>query len=165
MTVNLKSSFTEGEYSFIPFQELTPAWSEQMRLGRNHPDVRRASVNRDEISRERHAKFVDSLRSRDNTFYFMVRHMPSGINIGSVNLHLLTPTSAERGIWLFAEYRGSGHAHALLSSLYRFLRRCGVRRVVTSVRTDNPASHALEHALGARESGRDNDFVHYELLL
>ena len=172
-------------YELVAYPELDAATSERLRQGRNEPDVRRRMVNDAEISAESHRRFVEGLALRRDKQYYAVYALgaptflsayenresdskplgaPTKTLIGSVTLERVGADAMERGIWLFDEARGHGHARLMLRRLYDWLRReKGIARIVTRVKTDNDASLALENSLGARAVGEADGLRHFEL--
>lgn len=150
------------EYELTPYQELDEQTSEQVRIGRNAPDVASQMVNRDQIGPDEHKAFVASLRGRRDKAYYAVTLKESGELIGTVNITRTGAHRAERGIWLNEKARGRGHASRLLRRFYALLRQShGIDLIETKVRLANAPSNNLEQALGAVESHRDKEFAYY----
>lgn len=153
--------FNTAGFRFISYPLLDAGLSEEMRCGRNEAEVRRWSVNQEEISAATHGSFVDSLRERDDRLYYAVL-THAGEVVGSVNLSLSGDNRAERGIWIAAAMRGKGYARKVLEEFYTFIHRSlDIDIVETQVRLGNLGSHRLEHRLGAREMRRDKYYVYY----
>lgn len=164
-----------GNYILVPYQDLDENTSEKLRQGRNLEDIRSQMVNTDEISEESHAKFVESLalKRREKQYYAVFKaesmnQAPLGNDglLGSLTLEFTYDSTIERGIWLFPEAQGKGHARNLLKALYRYLNEeKGIKKIVTRVRVTNNASRALESSLGAKEifpQDPDSGFIFYE---
>lgn len=156
-------------YELVNYTLLEPEESELMRVGRNEPDVRMQMINTEEISREAHASFVENLLTRHDKQYYAIRLGDSKGQtniIGSITLDRIDPVTVERGIWLFPEARGNGHAARLLKSLYEYLREeKGIEKVLTTVRNTNSASLALEKRLDADKISESDEFVSFQLKL
>lgn len=151
-----------GGYDFVSYTELDATESERIRQGRNSDDVRRWMVHRDEISRDAHSRFVEGLKTRYDKQYYAVYR--DGKLLGSVTLDRLGPDTLERGIWLFTDVRGKGHASRMLEALYRYLAsERGVHNIETKVREDNLASLELERHLGAHRVSREDGLVNFRL--
>ena len=160
--ISMPGNFKTRHYEFVPYPDI-PEWlSEEIRKGRNDPAVRMQMINRDEISEDDHRKFVASLYGRRDKQYYAVMAI-NGDLVGSVNLERTGDDSMERGIWISELSRGQGHARLLLSELYGYIAASlGVKTIETRVRTGNTASLALEHSLGAVETGRDDEYVYFK---
>ncbi len=91
----------------INFTELTLDEKKMILEWRNAPSVKRWMYNRDEISLEKHLKYIDSLNGRDDKVYFLVKN---GNNfIGVVNLtEIKKERSAELGIYVNPALKGYG---------------------------------------------------------
>lgn len=152
-------------YRFKSYHLLDADTSELMRMERNREDVRKWSVNQDEISAADHNAFVESLAGREDVRYYAVFNSYDEL-VGSVNLKSKGADRFDRGIWILQDRQGLGYASNILQSLYGWLAEHTDTKVIeTVVKTDNEASLALESRLGAKEISRDNDYVHYELNL
>lgn len=152
-------------YRLVSYHLLDSDTSELLRQERNREDVRIRSVNQSEISKEEHDAFVDSLGRRSDCRYYAVYNTYDEL-VGSVNLKHTSGHSLDRGIWIMADRQGLGYASNILRSLYVWLAEHSTTEVIeTEVRLDNTASLALENCLGAKETRRDDEYVHYELRL
>ena len=91
----------------INFTKLTLDEKKMILEWRNAPSVKKWMYNRDEISLENHLKYIDSLNSRDDRVYFLVKN---GNNfIGVVDLtEIKKERSAELGIYVNPELKGYG---------------------------------------------------------
>lgn len=150
-----------GNYEIVPYQELDFTTSELMRRGRNASDVASQMVNSHEITIEEHRDFVRSLAGRrDKGVYALIGG--NGIPVGCVNITRTGTRRAERGIWLFEEARGKGHAKTFLEEFYPLLaQRHGIDLIETRVKEDNLASNALERSLGAEETEHMEGYIFY----
>lgn len=161
-TINL------SDYELKDYCDLTRNESQLMLDGRNLPDIRKRMINTTEIESENHFKFVSDLRFDRNKKYYAVFLKDNQSNnnskpIGSITLERLTPDTAERGIWLFPEYHGKGHATQLLTQLYDYLKyNSNLKEIYTRVRTDNEASLRLENALGASPIGKSEEMIEFK---
>lgn len=155
-----------GDYRLVAYPWLDAETSELMRRGRNFEEIRRQMVNRDEIAREGHEKFRERLLfSRDRQYYAVYRQ-DEAKPIGSVTLESLGDGAVERGVWLFPENQGKGHAGRMLRALYAWLAaERGVHEVMTRVRRCNEASLALERSLGAELRSSDPDYHYFSTRL
>ncbi len=152
-------------YGFKSYHLLDADTSELMRKERNREDVRKWSVNQEEISAADHNTFVESLASREDVRYYAVFNSYDEL-VGSVNLKSMGADRLDRGIWILQDRQGLGYASSILQSLYGWLAEHTDTKVIeTVVKPDNEASIALESRLGAKETGRDNDYIHFELNL
>lgn len=157
--------FEAGGYSFVAYPALDPETSGLLLSGRNEPEVRRWMVNTGEISTANHETFVRSLVSRRDKQYYAVFDNEGNL-VGSVNMDRTGPDTMERGIWMFADARGKGHAKRLLRALYGyFAGRDGVKCIETRVKDGNEASLALERSLGASEQSAEEGYHYFHTIL
>lgn len=160
--IGMPGTFRTSSYKFMPYPDMTDSESEFVLESRNEPAVREQMVNREEISRADHERFRASLRGRRDKQYYVVFDNDGNI-IGSVNIERTGEDSMERGIWIAAGHRGKRHAVEMLRQLYNYLHdNYSTRFIETRVRIDNAASLALEKALGAVETGRDDEYAYFK---
>ena len=57
----------------LNFIDLKLEEKEMILKWRNHPDIRKWMYNQDEIKFEEHLSFIDSLKSRKDKLYFLVK--------------------------------------------------------------------------------------------
>lgn len=154
--------FSTADYEFIPFQDLSYELKMEMLRGRNADDVRCHMRNSDIITKESHIAFIDKLRTRPHMAYYAVKSL-DGKLLGSVNMIAQNDsTIVERGIWLFADARGKGHARRIVSQLYRhYALNTNVEKIATQVHQDNAASLALESYLGASEMEQTGEWCNF----
>lgn len=160
----LPDRFEAGGYTFTSYTLLDRDIHLKVLEERNEPALRELMVNTGEIPEVDHFRFVESLKTDRDRQYYLVSDS-SGM-VASVNVEWLDNGVVERGIWVARNARGKGHAKRLLRALYDYLRdNFGVSEVVSCVKPVNAASLALEHSLGAVETGADSQFKHFCLKL
>lgn len=147
-----------GDYRLVSYTEETDDILRLMLAGRNLPEIRSRMINQDEISEGSHFKFVKNLKYRRDKAYYAVYYKGKNESchesiIGSITLDRIDDNRLERGIWLFPEAQGLGHAKRLLTDLYKYLKsRKGITEILTRVLEENSASLALEKSLGAKKT-------------
>lgn len=152
-------------YLLISYHQLDDDTSELMRRERNRKDVRRQSVNQEEISEAEHKAFVKSLADRKDIRYYAAYNRYHEL-VGAVNLKRTAENHLDRGIWILQDRQGLGYASGILHALYSWLKDNTATDVIeTVVRTGNIASINLEKRLGAVETHRDDEYIHYETRL
>lgn len=72
-------------YTFINFVCLTDEEKQMVLDWRNHERVRCMMLNKDVISLENHLAFIESLNTRDDCFYWLVKD-PTGCNVGVLDV-------------------------------------------------------------------------------
>lgn len=150
-------------YLLISYPVLSNELLMKMLEGRNADDIRLHMVNPDTIGEDNHYLFTKNLVSARNKQYYAIVDCTDETApadeikvIGSVNFESISENEMERGIWLFEEGRGKGHANRMLKEAYRWLRdNRGVKSIYTKVKDNNEASISLELSLGAKEIQSD----------
>ena len=152
--------FITTNFEFVDFTEMSKSQSLMVWECRNLDEIRMHMVNPSLIPLESHNRFVENLKFKENTHYFVV--MKNSEFIGSVNIHIENSSSAERGIYLNPKYQGMGLSKLICIELYQYLRdNCRIQLITTKVFKDNKSSNALEHSLGAFLEHEDEKFYYY----
>lgn len=145
-------SFNTETYHFINYSEMSEDDSREIFDLRNHHDVSRWMVNDQEISWDVHKRFVNSLRSRIDKDYFIVKDN-DGMIVGSVNIDYSENGISERGIFIAPNRHHKGHAFCVLKEFYSHVKLYfSVSTILTKVKSDNVASLRLEEKLGSKFS-------------
>lgn len=160
--LTLPKRFDAGDYEFVAYTELDERTSEIMRQGRNAPDVRVQMINTEEISPKTHKEFIENLRTRHDKQYYAIYEKGTDRILGSITLDRIDDAAIERGIWLFSDARGKGHATRLLNSLYDYLaKERGIKTIETKVKKDNDASLALEERLESERNDETDNLINF----
>lgn len=132
---------------------------------RNSPDISLWMVNDKEISHDEHEAFINSLKSRTDKDYFVVKDNDNEI-IGSVNIDYTESGVSERGIFIVPGQHNKGHALRVLTEFYRHARRYfSVNTILTHVKSENAASLRLEEKLGATFEKEEDGYKSFILKL
>lgn len=97
--IDKQKVYSSGNYEFRNFVTLDEPTLLQILEWRNHPSVRKWMYNQNEISHEDHLRFVESLKDRDDCFYWLVSEKGEYrgvVNMVSVNYE---NDSAENGFY------------------------------------------------------------------
>ena len=109
---------------------------------RNHPKVREWMLHQNEISLDEHLHFIESLKSRADKRYFLVKQ--ENEYIGVIDFTDITEESAELGIYAKPDMRGVGGVlmEVLIDYAFTTLK---VKKLVANVFSDNiQAAHLYE---------------------
>lgn len=82
--IDIRETYSFGEYSFKNYTMLTEAEKKQMLEWRNHETIRKNMYNTQLIPLENHLAFIESLSSRKDRYYWMV--CENGKPVGSLNI-------------------------------------------------------------------------------
>lgn len=96
-------------YKFINFVDLTFEQKKMVLSWRNHDKVRSMMVNKDLIILDDHLKFIESLKDRNDSYYWLVKD-PSGVEVGVLDLiHVdYDKNEGEIGFYLNQNLLGAG---------------------------------------------------------
>lgn len=157
MEINKNKVYTVGNYTFTNYICLSDNLIRQVLEWRNHEDVRRWMYNSDVISYESHINYVQSLRTREDVYYWLVSYQ--GEPVGSVALtNVCNETNtAELGMY----YRQDRVNHSpfgidYVHSLYDFaMNQLHINRIFGNIRKDNKNSLVLTLFMGASIEGEE----------
>lgn len=156
MKIDKNRVYTIGEYTFINYICLSSDLIHQILEWRNHEEVRQWMYNSDIISYESHVKFVQSLRIREDTYYWLVNYQNNPV--GAVYLaNVCHETNvAELGMY----YRPDQVNHSLFGieyvyTLYDFvINLLSISKICGHIREDNKNSLTLTLFMGASIEGK-----------
>lgn len=121
MNIDKNKAYEKRGYKFINFVQLSPPESEMILENRNHPDIRKYMYNDNLISKEEHLNFINSLKDKNDRFYWVVYRY--NVPIGVVNLTDIDSEnkSGEVGYYLFVSSQGKGMGKTMLESFHSLL--------------------------------------------
>ena len=101
---------------------------------RNHPLIREWMITRHEISREEHLSFIDKLKLRDESRYFLVKERLEPI--GVISFCKITVESTEMGIYSGPNVKGKGKDLLKIIQEYAF-NELKVNTIISQVMSQN----------------------------
>ena len=108
---------------------------------RNHPEIRKWMYNQDEIKLEEHLSFIDSLKSRKDKLYFLVKKEDEFIGVIDFT-QLIEEKSVHMGIYANPSIKGNGAI--LLNKIINYsFNNLKVERVFSEVFAENEKAHNL----------------------
>ena len=148
----------------LDFTTLDPQQLALVLSWRNHPEIRRWMLCRDEISPEDHFRFVESLRRRPDKRFFLVQE--NGEYPGVIDFTDITEDAAELGIYANPGIRGVGKTLMRVLIEYAFS-TLKVRTLIAMVFADNERAKHLYEKFDFTETKRtdhgDRELIHMEL--
>lgn len=108
MKIDKNVVYSSGDFSFQNFTTLSDEIIEQIRVWRNHPDIRKVMYNVNEISQIQHRDFVNSLYETKDKSYWLVslNSEPLGVmSIVDIDSH---DDSGQLGYYIFPQFLNSG---------------------------------------------------------
>ncbi|MFY9143267.1 UDP-4-amino-4,6-dideoxy-N-acetyl-beta-L-altrosamine N-acetyltransferase [Sulfuricurvum sp.] len=135
----------------IPFTELNETEIEMVLTWRNHPDVQSWMLRPNEISKDEHVRFLQSLTTRSDKRYFLVQR--ANDYLGVVDLTDITETSAELGIYANPDVHGVGKI--LMDTLLGYASKTlGLKKIIANVFAHNERAKHLYAKFDFTETGR-----------
>jgi len=103
----IKFELDQLSTKLINFTELTLDEKKMVLEWRNSNSVKKWMCNRDEISLENHLKYIDSLNSRDDRVYFLLKNETNSLGVIDLT-EIKKEKSAELGIYINPTLKGYG---------------------------------------------------------
>lgn len=108
MQIDKNKNYVVGKYTYQNFTTLTEEQIKQVWEWRNHPEIRRNMYNKDVIPFEHHIGYVNSLKTRDEAYYWLVFKKDKAIGVTSITSVDCKSESAELGSYLKPDLINSG---------------------------------------------------------
>ncbi|WP_301707372.1 UDP-4-amino-4,6-dideoxy-N-acetyl-beta-L-altrosamine N-acetyltransferase [uncultured Duncaniella sp.] len=151
MYIDKVKTYTVGEYSFVNFLQLDDETIENIRIWRNHPNIRKVMYNKDEISKEEHLSFIQYLNNTDSKLYWFVSKRDTPIGVISIFDIDEQSNRAELGYYLFPPNLNSGISVEFLATAHRFLfKEIGLQSVYGGTNINNTDAKLLNEYLGGK---------------
>ncbi|MFA6740693.1 MAG: UDP-4-amino-4,6-dideoxy-N-acetyl-beta-L-altrosamine N-acetyltransferase [Arcobacteraceae bacterium] len=125
----------------LNFIDLKLEEKEMILKWRNHADIRKWMYNQDEIKLEEHLSFIDSLKSRKDKLYFLVKKKDEFIGVIDFT-QLVNKESVHMGIYSNPNINGNGKI--LLNKIIDYsFNNLKVKRVFSEVFAENDKAYNL----------------------
>lgn len=121
MQIDKNKIYELGKYSYINFCQLKRSELLEILEWRNHPDIRKCMNTSCSISVDSHLNFCESLKSRNDKYYWLVKRNEKPI--GVLNIIDVDEQSGicEPGFYLVPALMGKGESIFFLSNYKTFL--------------------------------------------
>ena len=125
----------------LNFIDLEQKEKEMILVWRNHPEIRKWMYNQDEIKLDEHLSFIDSLQSRKDKLYFLVKKKDEFIGVIDFT-QLVEKISVHMGIYSNPNIKGNGKI--LLNKIIDYsFNNLKVKRIFSEVFAENDKAHNL----------------------
>ena len=133
---------TSHENELINFIYLSLDEKKMILAWRNHPNIRQWMFTNESISLEDHLKYIDSLTTKNDRSYFLIKRasQPIGV-IDFTNIDHITKT-AEFGLYANPALRGIGN-QLMMSILEYAFNTLGLKKLIAEVFEENHAAIKL----------------------
>ena len=125
----------------LNFIDLTIEEKKMILKWRNAPDIRKWMYNQDEIKLEEHLSFIESLKSKKDKLYFLVKKEEEFIGVIDFT-QLVEKTSVHMGIYSNPKIKGNGKI--LLNQIIDYsFNNLEVKRIFSEAFAENDKAHIL----------------------
>lgn len=151
MDIDKTKTYHIGDFSFINFITLDSETIENIRIWRNHPDIRKVMYSSEEISQDQHTQFISSLSNATDKYYWIVyrNDIPLGVvNIVDVDAEEMV---GQFGYYLFPDFTESGLGIEFISMALQFLfEEVGLMKIFGRTEIKNRNALVVNYHLGFR---------------
>ncbi len=145
IAVDRNSIYTQNNYSFKNFAMLSDNEIIDIWRWRNNEDIRRWMFHDEVIPLEKHLLFINSLRKRDDCYYWMVFRNEQAI--GAIYIQDIDNNSGDFGYYSIPGLKGEGFG-LVKEGLNFIFNLLGFEKVFLSVDNKNKLAIALDLYLG-----------------
>lgn len=153
--------FCESGYQFINYTCCDLDLHAQILHVRNSHAIRQWMVDDSIISLGNHLKFIESLKSRSDRYYFAVIKFKKFV--ASLNISQQNATTWERGIFTSPSLFGTGQTSEIEQIFNRHLKHAGIYSLIAKVKHDNVRSMRYHEKIGYHIVSEDADFIYFKL--
>lgn len=123
MNIDRQKIYQVDDYKFVNFVMLDEETIENIRIWRNHPDIRKRMYSEDEIPKESHHRFVRSLNNCDTKYYWLVYR--GNEPVGTINLVDIDTANnnGQIGFYLIPDYLSHGVGLEFMCIIHHFFFR------------------------------------------
>lgn len=150
MFINKFKNYIVGEFTYRNFITLSRDELLMILKERNHPDVKKWMFTNDDILENDHFSFVDSLKNRNDAYYWLMEY--HGVPIGVLSLiHIdYDLEEGEAGYYLFASQQNSGIGLDMQFYYKKlFFNHFGMRNLPGTIMWGNSNAYQMSLFLGA----------------
>lgn len=159
---DFRKDYTINGLRFVNYIHLDEQQKKEILEYRNHPEVRRWMCSTDIIPLQNHLNYIESLKTRDDAFYWAVFNedgMCGGISLTDVH-----DGCADEGIFLNPNMTGKGLGTRITrTSFLLYFTVFGLDRIYSLVNKDNVAALKMDRRTGYTIGTEDKGFVTIEL--
>lgn len=143
----VETLFEQEKIELVNFTELSPDEKEMVLAWRNHPKIRERMFTQNEISLKDHMQYIESLATKSDRVYFLVRHRKDNIGVIDFTGINLTDGTAEFGLYANPDLKGMG---TLLMNevIYYAFNTLGIQTLICEVFEENVPAIKLYERYG-----------------
>ncbi|MCK4442616.1 MAG: UDP-2,4-diacetamido-2,4,6-trideoxy-beta-L-altropyranose hydrolase, partial [Sulfurovaceae bacterium] len=132
----------KSNIEFINFTELSSKDKKMILEWRNHPNIRKWMYNRELISLDEHLNYIDSLSTKKDRLYFMVKYKSEVI--GVIDFTNIDYINKKTDFGIYAKPNSRGFGKILMSSIINYaFYTLKVDRLIAEVFTKNAKAISL----------------------
>ena len=159
---NIKKFIKRQSIELINFTELTNDEKLMVLEWRNHPEVRRWMFTQEPIEKENHLSYIDSLETRSDRVYFLVKK--EGDPIGVIDFTAIDLKKEQADIGLYANLNVKGVGSDLMHTIIEYgFEELHVKRLISEVYKENTKAIALYERFEFKKIDKKENVIVLEL--
>ena len=168
MEIDKKKVYTIGDYTFTNYICLSDNLIRQVLEWRNHEEVRRWMYNSDFIPYESHIKYILSLCTREDAYYWLVSYQGEPVGAVSLTSTDIVESTGELGYYMRPDYINTGDGLPFVYQMFAFAIDClHINSLYGAVNENNRMAYLIDCFIGCETIGmkEKNGYRYYELNL
>lgn len=154
MYIDKNKDYVIGSFRFRNFINLNSNEKLMILKERNHPDVKKWMFTNNDILEEDHICFINSLKNRNDAFYWLIERNGMAIGVLSIVKCDYDKGEGESGYYLFANYQKSGFGLELHYAYKKlFFNTFSFKRLLGHIQVGNDNSYYLTAFFGGKKNG------------
>ena len=162
--MHIPKRFKTSNFEFVNYVVLNENENLEIWNGRNHHEVRKWMTNTEPFSFEDHILFVQSLKDRNDRFFWAVKH--DGVIIGAYILNPYDPVlkQGESGKFLLPTFKGQGYGKLMTKEFLQYMFDNDLLNAVCAkTLINNFSNQHINKLMGFKITGQDDNYVYMQL--
>ncbi len=164
ININRNTLYSCGSYRYKNFVELSNEELMMVLDWRNNESIRKFMYNRNRISLQSHMAYINSLKEKNDRFYWLVYRIEEPIGVVDLTSIDYNDAKAEFGYYMSPKKKNSGIGLDFVYNSLQFVFSIGIEELYGNVNVDNKSALLLDEYLGCRfaynEQYKENEIMY-----